>query len=165
MPELSNAKSKKRARREAWRAARSDVLLTLHQRFPDAFARLNARSRRPLKVGIHADIAAALPDLTGIEISRALQFYCRDRRYRTGCIEGAERIGLDGKPAGIVTAAEAEHAKRAIAAIESKLERRRERRTAPTPPSPSPPKRLSLSDLRAAATARKTLNIGAQHVD
>jgi ProP effector len=158
MPE---PKSKKRARREAWRAAQFETLLTFRQRFPQAFARLNAQTRRPLKVGIHAEIAAALPDLSAIEIKRALQFYTRDVRYHAACIEGAERIGLDGHAAGTVTAAQAENAKRAIADIESKLERRRECHTAPTSPPPSPPKRLSLSDLRAAATARKLLVQGA----
>jgi sRNA-binding protein len=158
-------KSKKRSRNEAWRAARISALLLLRERFPQTFARLNAQTRRPLKVGIHAEIAAALPDLSAVEVKRALQFYARDVRYHAACIEGAERIGLDGKVAGTVATAEAEHAKRAIAAIEAKLERHRERRTAPTPSSPSPPKRLSLSDLRAAASARKTLNTGANHAD
>jgi ProP effector len=177
MSELPGIKSKKRERREAWRAAQFETLLILRQRFPQAFASLNARTRRPLKVGIHADIAAALPDLSALEISRALGFYCRDRRYHAACIEGAERIGLDGEPAGTVTAAGAEHAKRAIAAID---ERRREQRTAPTPsssspslpaptpaplpapaPTPTSPKRLSLSGLRAAATARKLEQQGA----
>jgi sRNA-binding protein len=149
--------SRKRTRREAWRAAQFETLLTLRQRFPQAFARLNARTRRPLAIGIHAKIAAALPDLSATEISRALQFYCRDLCYHAGA-----RIDLDGTVAGAVTAAEAEHAKRAVADIEIKLKRRRERRTAPMS-SPSPPKRLSLSDLRAAATARKTPNTGAHH--
>jgi ProP effector len=158
-------KSKKRSRNEAWRAARISALLLLRERFPQAFARLNAWDRRPLKVGIHTEIAAALPDLSAIEIARALRFYTNDLRYQAACIEGAERIGLDGTPAGTVTAAGAEHAKRVIAAIESKLERRRECHTAPASPSPSPspspPKRLSLSDLRAAATVRKLEQQGA----
>jgi ProP effector len=158
---VPDIKSKKRARNEAWCAARISTLLLLRERFPQSFARPNARTRRPLAIGIHAEIAAALPDLDVATIRSALGFYTRDIRYQRALTEGAERIGLDGTAAGTVTAEQAESAKRAVADIESKLERRREWHTAPTPPSPSPPKRLSLSDLRAAATARKLEQQGA----
>jgi ProP effector len=159
---MEGTTSRRRARQKAWLAAQITTLLFLRQKFPQAFARLNVSVRRPLKVGIHADIAAALPDLTRIEISRALQFYCHDVRYHGACIEGAERIDLDGKVAGTVSAAHAESAKRGIADIESKLKRRQERRTKPAPvPAAPAPKRLSLGDLRAAAAARKLLVQGA----
>jgi hypothetical protein len=44
--------SKRRARHLAWNAACIEVLLLLRQKFPLAFARLSAGTRRPLKIGI-----------------------------------------------------------------------------------------------------------------
>jgi ProP effector len=151
--------SKAAQRNRAWREARLDTLLTLRQRFPHTFTRLSNRSRRPLKIGIHLDIEAAMPDLDPIEISRALCYYVADIRYHRACTEGAQRIDLNGNPAGTVTASEAENSKRSVAGIEAKLAQRRERRAAvsakPTPPITPSPKRLTLSDLKTAAVNRK----------
>jgi sRNA-binding protein len=142
--------------RNAWYAARIDTLLTLRQKFPRAFARLNARIRRPLKVGIHLDIRAAIPDLA---LSRALRFYVSDLRYHRACTEGAPRIDLDGNGCGTVSAAEAENSRRSLQGIEAKLARRREQRAACCNPAPTiapeKTKRLTLDDLRAAAANRK----------
>jgi ProP effector len=120
---------------------------------------LNARSRRPLKIGIHRDLATAMPDLSGTEIAPALRYYVSHISYQQACIEGAARADLDGNDAGTITAAEAENAKRAIAGIKAKLEQRRAPRTKTTPPTSS--KRVTLTDLRAAAMARKVLVQGA----
>jgi ProP effector len=147
--------SKRRARRLAWNAGCIEVLLLLRQEFPSAFARLDARTRRPLKVGIHNDIAAAFPDLDPVEIKRALRFYCGDPRYQRSLVEGATRIDLAGNGAGTVTKAEAENATRAIAGIGAKLAQRHQRRATSAPAAPGAPKRLSLRDLRQAAQARK----------
>jgi ProP effector len=151
-PQLSS-----RAARDAWHAARIDTLLALRQKFPHAFARLSDRQRRPLKIGVHLDIQAAIPDLDPVALGSALRLYVGDVRYHRAVIAGAPRIDLDGNVAGAVTAAEAENAKRAIAGIEAKLAQRRKHQTArvnPTPPAP--PKRFSLSDLRAAAASRRS---------
>jgi hypothetical protein len=50
-------------KRRQWRDAAIDTLLLLRQKFPLAFCRLSDRKRRPLKIGIHHDIAAATPEL------------------------------------------------------------------------------------------------------
>jgi sRNA-binding protein len=147
--------SKRRARALAWNAAAIDTLLQFRQRFPQTFARLNDRRRRPLKIGIRDDITAAIPDLAPIEIGRALRLYCSDLRYHRACIDGADRIDLDGNVAGAVTTAQAENAKATIAGIEAKLAQRRRRSATSAPAAPPAPKRLSLADLRAAAAARK----------
>jgi len=126
-----------------------------------AFARLNAQKRRPIKVGIHNDIAAAIPDLGLIEIKRALRFYCSDLRYHRACVAGADRLDLDGNGAGTVTAAQAQNAKRLIAGIEAKLAQRRQHRAkSSAPPAPTAPKRLSLANLREAAAMRKSQGAG-----
>jgi sRNA-binding protein len=157
MPHSPNSLSK-RARHQAWHAVRVATLLLFRQKFPQTFARLNARSRRPLKIGIHRDLAPAMHDLSKTEIARALRYYVSHINYQQACIEGAERVDLDGNSAGTVTRAAAENAKRTITGIEAKLNRRR----APyTEPPPTSPKRATLADLRAAATARKVLVQGA----
>jgi sRNA-binding protein len=147
-------------------AAAVDTLLTLRQKFPQAFARLNDNRRRPLKVGIHVDIAAALPDLDEVAIGRALKFYVSDLRYHRAVAGGAERIDLDGNPAGTVSAGEAENSKRSVAGIEAKLAKRREHlaaaRPQPTPTTqPEKPKRLTLADLKTAVAQRKLAAQGA----
>ena len=81
------------------------TLLILRQRFPAAFARLSARKRRPLKIGIRDDIIAAVPEIDAAEIGRAVRLYTGGRVEH--CVAGAQRIGLGGEPAGIVTADEA----------------------------------------------------------
>lgn len=100
-------------RRNPYRDAAVETLLILRQRFPAVFAYLNAPARRPLKVGIHADIIAAVPEIDAIAVRRALRVYCTGRAYRENCVAGAVRIDLDGKPAGIVAACEAAARKRA----------------------------------------------------
>jgi hypothetical protein len=57
----SPATQPRHKRRNLYREAAIETLLILRQRFPQAFARLNARIRRPLKIGIHHDLAAAMP--------------------------------------------------------------------------------------------------------
>jgi ProP effector len=138
-PPPAHASSKRKARLEAAMAA----LLILRQRWPNAFARLSARTPRPLKIGIRDDVIAALPDIPPALISFALGIYTSGVPYRSACIEGAARIDLDGKLAGVVSPDEAAHAR-------EKLQRRR----CPKKPKPSPapsPRRITLSDLRAAA--------------
>ena len=66
---------------------------------------------RPLKLGIHRDLMAA-----GFEkaaVKRTLARYCNRPRYRKALRAGAIRIDLQGQPAGVVMAAEAETARAA----------------------------------------------------
>jgi sRNA-binding protein len=84
--------------------------------------------------------------LTPIELSKTLGVYCANGIYLRNSREGAPRIGLDGNPAGIVSAEEAQRAKARLAG-----------RKAFKPPSEplAPKRRLSLADLKAAALARR----------
>ena len=75
-------------------------LQQLAGQFPAAF--LTDGPRKPLKIGIHDDLA-----LRGVSrgvIQRGLGMYCNNGRYLAGLQEGAVRVGLDGEPAGTVTA-------------------------------------------------------------
>jgi ProP effector len=61
----------------------------------------------PLKIGVHRDIKAAMPELSMTWIRRALGAHTRDPGYRQGLVPGRERFDLEGKPAGLVTEREA----------------------------------------------------------
>jgi ProQ/FINO family len=136
-------------RRNPYYAAALNTLVTLRQRFPLAFARLNARKRPPLKVGIRDDIIAAAPEIDGIELGRALRLYTGGRAYVENCVAGAQRIGLDGQVAGIVTAGEARWPPKGTPP-----------QAAPAP-APTPPPRLTLAGLKEAAMKRKLAAGGA----
>jgi ProP effector len=137
-------------------AAAAGIAL-LAELWPNCFSVYEGR-RRPLKIGIHKDILAAVNGaLTPLELGKALGAYCSNKVYLGHTRKGAWRLDLDGKPAGIVTADEEAHAKATLAGIRAKKEARTATaKTAAQPAIPQPAKRLSLSDLKAAALARKT---------
>jgi ProP effector len=102
------------------------VIALLAERWPACFS-VYQGDRKPLKVGIHLEIIAALDGaVTPAKLSRALRRYTSNRSYRARLIAGAQRVGLEGEPSGTVTAEQA-----------------------------ALPPRLSLADLRAAARARR----------
>ena len=121
------------------------VLELLAETWPATFSIYENR-RRPLKIGIHHEILAALDGaVSAAELSLALRYYVSNKVYKSRLAVGAARIGLDGNPAGVVTPEEIP------APVPS-----------PSPPSPAPPsappapsRRLSLADLRAAAARRR----------
>jgi hypothetical protein len=119
------------------------VLELLAETWPAAFSIYEDR-RRPLKIGIHTEILAALGGaVTAIELRVALGCYVANPVYRSRLVAGAVRIGLDGRAAGVVTPEQVPPAPPPS--------------PSPSPPSspPSPPRRLSLIDLRAAAARRR----------
>jgi len=86
------------------------LLAQWYQRYPQTFFKGHTR---PLKVGIHRDLAAREPWPEKL-VRRALAGYVNLPRYLKGVREGAERIGLDGQPHGQVDAEAAEHAHRKL---------------------------------------------------
>lgn len=98
----------------------STIVEVLAELWPAAFT-TDPRERRPLKVGIGGDIeAAACGALTSREIHAALGWYVYGVNYLWRMRAGAERIDLDGKPAGTVSTADAEHARAKLAALKAK---------------------------------------------
>jgi ProP effector len=124
-------------------SAASDYLaLTLARGLHDiagAFA-VREASRKPLKLGIHHDIA-----LTGVmtaqETRVALSYFTGSFAYLRRMRVGAPRIDLDGQPVGTVTAKDEQAAKDKLFA-----------RQKPKPPAA---RRLTLADLKAAVKQRK----------
>jgi ProP effector len=121
------------------------ALELLREQFPKCFARY-PQSPRPLKIGIHKDVYAALAGVVSRRgLSRALTAYTTDPAYREQLRPGAARIDLSGEPAGMVTPEQALPPPKPKAT-----------HVAHSPaPSASSPKRLSLADLKAAGVARR----------
>ena len=151
-----------------------DIIAALAERFPACFSL--DRYRKPLKVGIHDEVLAALPDVPAKQVGLALMVYTSSSRYLLACTkEGRPRVGLTGEEVGHVTADEAENARQRLeqvtaAEAEKRLTKServplRARRAKPAKqpikakPARSPIRpvapRLGLSDLRAAARARR----------
>jgi len=83
------------------------IIDRLCEAFPACF---NRSAPKPLKIGIGEELMAltgvhpALADLTRTRIRRALRFYTGSRAYWKALAKGGLRYGLDGQPAGEVTA-------------------------------------------------------------
>ncbi len=103
------------------RAANMAALQQLSEAYPNTFDRKNVR---PLKIGIQDDLVAD-EKLAKNKIKRALASYVRSINYLRSLQEGADRVDINGEPAGAVTAEEAEHAKGKLKEIN---QRRREQK-------------------------------------
>lgn len=68
----------------------------------------------PLAYGVHRQIAEE-QGLTVAEVQSALAFWINGVRYTTAIARGGARYGLDGKPDGVVTDAEAAEARERLA--------------------------------------------------
>lgn len=132
------------------REAAIAVLELLAERFPKTFWMLEAR-RRPLKIGVHHDILAALNGaIEPVELSIALRWYCGSKGYLANVLTGAWRLDLDGMPAGTITREEERYAKRSLTGITAKLQAK-----VATPKIEKP--KDGLAELRAAALQRKAV--------
>jgi hypothetical protein len=64
------------------------------------------RQFRPLALGIHESLIAALPQFDATLISRVVANHCRKPRYVKSLARGGKRFDLAGKPSGEVSAEE-----------------------------------------------------------
>jgi len=90
----------------------------LAEQFPEVFA-MRSKDRQPLAIGIHDELLKVDTGLSANQLRHALASYCTSIGYLGQVQEGAARIGLDGQPAGVVTAAEAEDAAKRLATFMS----------------------------------------------
>jgi sRNA-binding protein len=144
------------------------VIELLAERFPAAFA-VYERRRRPLRLGVHLDVLAALNGaITPGELSAAMRLYCGNTGYLKACVSGAPRIGLNDEVAGQVTPEEAASAKQRLEHQRAKQTRRKQMADHAPPktrkinlrlpvPPPIPGPRAGLADLKAAAAARRAI--------
>jgi len=127
------------------------VIGLLAERFPKTFF-VYERRRKPLKIGIHLDILAALDGaLMPRELAVALRFYTGNVGYLRSALCGAWRLDLAGNPAGMVDQEQEAAAKRRLTGMAAKQARRKAAKARP--------KHLSLADLKAAGRARAAATI------
>jgi ProP effector len=149
----------------ARRARIAAIIELLCNQFPRTFS---CSGPQPLKVGVYADVLAALGDaVQPRDLQSALRAYTSNGRYLRALTAGTPRIGLDGKPAGTVTPEDEAVAKARLAELAKGTAQRAKvppakagpeaPARAPTAENPKPPapKRLSLADLREAGRRRR----------
>jgi sRNA-binding protein len=92
--------------RDDWRASADAGIAKLAERFPKCFTVLG-RKRRPLKVGINADVVAAMVGIvTPVEVGAAIRRCVSAIDYERSLLAGTPRVDLQGRPAGTVTDSE-----------------------------------------------------------
>ncbi|WP_235207428.1 ProQ/FINO family protein [Halomonas salina] len=135
------------------------LLAQWYQRYGDAFFKGHTR---PLKVGIHEDLSALEPWPEKL-VRRALACYVNLPRYLKSVREGAERIDLEGAPAGVVDRGAAEHAHRKLERLQAERQRkgkpakaRKPRQSRTDEPSSQPKEASGAPDAASPAAARAT---------
>lgn len=102
----------------------------LHERFPLAFMGFTLQ-KQPLKIGIHADIMKAAPDLPKKEVRYAIQNYVKGRTYhRAASIPGTVRVDLAGHACGVVTVQDAKFHVERLQKIDQYMKRQRQAKEA-----------------------------------
>lgn len=89
-----------------------EAIWRLQKHFPLAFP-VNPAPKVPLKEGIFKDAEQHL-ELLGItseQLKQGIAIWCRGSRYWASMTENAPRLDLSGQAVGVVTAAQALHAK------------------------------------------------------
>lgn len=103
-----------------------EAIWPLQRHFPLAFP-VNPAPKVPLKEGILKDAEQHL-ELLGISLEQlklGISTWCRGARYWASMLENAPRLDLSGQPAGVVTAAQAIHAKQQASRQRSQVRRNR----------------------------------------
>ena len=98
-----------------------ETIAVLCREFPKCFVMFERR-RRPLKLGLHLDIIAALGERIDRRLLRqALRCYTSNIHYRASQKPGAPRIDLDGNASGTVSEADAQSAAKDVASRKAAL--------------------------------------------
>jgi ProP effector len=111
--------------------------------------------RRPLKIGIHDDLVALLPDVDPHIIGLALKLYTIHSGYLRSLVEGAPRVDLNGAEVGTVTAEAASHAQMLLERFLKRYAANKPIKAKPAPAAKATPP-AGISSLRAAARARRS---------
>ena len=116
---------------EQRKRARRELLEIFRDRWPQVFPR-NSRQVRPLAIGIHRDLAAALPGHSHRQLGAVFSLfrYLAGPAYFQALLRGGPRYDLEGNPRGEVTPEEQEQAKRDLAVF---FERRNRKRASKVP--------------------------------
>ena len=131
------------------------ALSRLAEQFPKTFVTEKHMPHRPLKVGVAADIQAALPDLDRRALGVALKVYTHRIVYLQAVVVGAERVDLDGNPTGQVTASEAGHVVAVLAGVLAQRQAQRTAAAVPAKPASVPILAPPLAPVAAAGKGLK----------
>jgi sRNA-binding protein len=113
------------ARLKAESERKREIIVMLCERFPHAFS---LKQRRPLKVGIHKDLLAALEDtIPRNELDGAMKYYVRGLSYLQSLVAGGQRIDLQGNEAGEISEADKQDAMHHLKRAEQRQERAQKR--------------------------------------
>ena len=110
------------ALRQAWAASlarlpKREQIRRVETLLPERF--MVFREFRPLAVGIHAALVAALPEFDPAVLQRAIQLHCSRARYLKAVRAGGERWTLEGRVAGQVSEAEQLHASQRLQVMDA----------------------------------------------
>ena len=134
------------------------TIAQLSREFPKCLV-LFERQRRPLKLGIHLDIIAALGEqINHQHLAQALRYYTSNLHYRMSQRPGVPRIDLDGNVSGVVSEADAQSAAKDVARRKAAFRERQqpEPEIKPVaPPPPEPRRRDSLACVRPRSDGRR----------
>lgn len=110
-----------------------DAIWRLQKHFPLAFP-VNPAPKVPLKEGILKDAEQHLEllGISGEQLKLGIATWCRGGRYWASMTENAPRLDLSGQAVGVVTAAQALHAKQ-----QAQRQRRQARRKQSAPKAPT----------------------------
>lgn len=103
-----------------------EVLSFLTTNYPLCF--ISEGPLKPLKVGIFQDLAARLGEdapISKTQLRQALRVYTSSWRYLEATKEGVSRVDLDGQPAELIDAQQAEHAVKLLAESKQKAAEKR----------------------------------------
>ena len=81
------------------------LLEHLIRTYPVAFRPFGEANLKPLKLGIHKELAPIVKDwgYDGPVLRRAMGLYTRQLRYQLAILESGHRIDLEGQPAGEIS--------------------------------------------------------------
>lgn len=103
-------------------SSNKEIIAYLVEKFPLCFS-LEGEAK-PLKIGLFQDLAEALKDdekVSKTQLRQALRQYTSNWRYLHGCRLGAERVDLNGNPAGVLEQEHADHAAQQLAEAKAKF--------------------------------------------
>ncbi|MDP8080165.1 RNA chaperone ProQ [Phocoenobacter skyensis] len=103
-----------------------ETIAYLAEKFPLCFSIEGAI--KPLKIGLFQDLAQALENddkVSKTMLRQAIRGYTMGWRYLSACKEGVERVDLNGEPAGVIDASQAEHAAQTLAESKKIVSERR----------------------------------------
>lgn len=109
-----------------------EAIWRLQKHFPLAFP-VNPAPKVPLKEGILKDAEQHLQllGITGEQLKLGIAAWCRGGRYWAAMTENAPRLDLQGQPVGVVTAAQALHARQQARRQRAEARRKQAKAKAP----------------------------------